>query len=646
MELWLASRVKQVDEGAAIVNRFERMCSDLAVEDLGLLLNIEGLYNKIYVFDRASKSVFHPGLQDVPWPVVWLLCRHHKRHAFCSKLSLRIHTILEDVLNFENKCKWRWVHRHSHGSKPSIWIRSRSTAPCKQLVDPALIAWLHRFRSTIIKAARRARATSTRSNISAIDRLGMLLLRRSGAKAVPTDKDGGFALLPRHAFMDAQSEMLSQSMYEEVGMHELSSVRVHGLYAQARKLAWRIERFNKEPDLAAAINKSMSVPGASLCANLQLTVKTHKPAGDVGFRNIHASPGYAFAGLASWLSRVCLFRLRGCEHLIRDSGILCGMLAQRTFDEGMHFVKLDIKEFYMSGVHSQLINVVSSAFTGALRALLTDTLWLVMGSQFVTASEHPQRAWRVLEGSGMGLRHSGDVADLAFWVQCERDYACVPAMQLYHEISLYVRFKDDILIIGSCREKTRKFIHAIIQRSTLFKLVCDEINSHEIHFLDVRIFRSGRRFGTEMAFKPTNLGIPLSTQSAHPVHVHVSWPVARIRSIARLSSSRCVAEKAKQILISRFTAFGTPQCIIDKIVATDPWGSPRRQQRCDNSDVLWFPVRFHPGWCQHVQRAIGMFCRDKDAKLLWQYAFGKEMPAMRPAWYNGLPQLSALTRKL
>ena len=130
-------------------------------------------------------------------------------------------------------------------------------------------------------------------------------------------------------------------MYEEVHPSQCSDHRINQAFDVSRKLARRIEGLEKEADLAASLNRSMSVPGATVPSRLLLTVKSHKPDGQVGSRNVHASPSVAFAGLAAWVSKVCRDVKRDCAYILGDSASLVDMLRHMEARSDMTFVKLD-----------------------------------------------------------------------------------------------------------------------------------------------------------------------------------------------------------------------------------------------------------------------------------------------------------------
>ena len=68
------------------------------------------------------------------------------------------------------------------------------------------------------------------------------------------------------------------------------------LIRQYRKLTGRVQRLADEEGLAQELNKSVRAGSISAC--LKLTLKTHKPCGEVSTRGIHASPAYSFEGLS------------------------------------------------------------------------------------------------------------------------------------------------------------------------------------------------------------------------------------------------------------------------------------------------------------------------------------------------------------
>ena len=78
-------------------------------------------------------------------------------------------------------------------------------------------------------------------------------------------------------------------------------------------------------------------------------------------------------------------------------------------------VKIDINEFYMSGEPDSSVMKLG-IFNGWLQKAVD---WLCR-NQFVQSEFLPDFINRVTKGSGMGLLHSGEVADAGFWIAADR----------------------------------------------------------------------------------------------------------------------------------------------------------------------------------------------------------------------------------
>ena len=209
-------------------------------------------------------------------------------------------------------------------------------------------------------------------------------------------------------------------------------------------LARDIEKWEGRP-VASEIIRSLRTPGASIRAKLVKTCKTHKPEGEITFRNIHGSSNYALAGLAHWVRKVLKEKLDEFPHLVRDSKeAVRKCMAVRT-EPSDRICTADIREFFMSGTEEELIQDVTRWFSDPLKTLLQRALSLLLSSQYVESHHFPGRLWRVVLGSGMGLPHSGEVADLAFLSRAETRIVGVWQTM---SVRRYLRFKDDIIMIG------------------------------------------------------------------------------------------------------------------------------------------------------------------------------------------------------
>ena len=220
-------------------------------------------------------------------------------------------------------------------------------------------------------------------------------------------------------------------------------------------LATEIGKMNDGRSVTKAITRS--VRGGRLCSSLVLLCKTHKGDGEVSFRNVHASNAYAFGGLSRWVTSQLRHMTAGFTQLLAVSkAFVDSIMSDPLIDENAYFVKIDIKDYYMSGTSDQLSEDASFLTNGHHRETSRSAMLCLLSSQWVVSScaGHDDRSWSVHCGSGMGLPFSGDIADAAFLVRCEVDWACVPSILAHHGILRYRRFKDDTLLICTSRRHT------------------------------------------------------------------------------------------------------------------------------------------------------------------------------------------------
>ena len=240
----------------------------------------------------------------------------------------------------------------------------------------------------------------------------------------------------------------------------------------------------------------------------------------------------------------------------------------------------------------------------------------------------------------MGLRASGELADAAFFKNAEETWACNTAVRQAHGIDEYLRYRDDILIIGHDSAGSRRYFWELKARAKYFKVICESVSRTEVHFLRHRIWKQDGGFMYEPAFKPTSLGVPLCRTSCHPRHVHDTWPVAFLSSMGRLSSNSAAAERAKSTFIQRLIKYYTSSDIVNKLRGAQVHVCRAHFQKVqpkDGSDVLWLPIGYHPVWAKALPRAVASFQQNPLFRSLFDMAFGYEQPRCRVAWRNRLP---------
>ena len=79
------------------------------------------------------------------------------------------------------------------------------------------------------------------------------------------------------------------------------------------------------------------------------------------------------------------------------------------------FIKLDIEEFFTSRRPHQLVDDCARLVDEGTKPLFKKAMYFILDSQYVESPYLQERLFKIIERSGMGLTHSGDVADGAFF---------------------------------------------------------------------------------------------------------------------------------------------------------------------------------------------------------------------------------------
>ena len=88
------------------------------------------------------------------------------------------------------------------------------------------------------------------------------------------------------------------------------------------------------------------------------------------------------------------------------------------------------------------------------------------------------------------------------------------------------------------------FLRQYVERLRYFKMICEYWSSHTAKFLEVTVSRKCSQLCAVPTWKPTDLGIPLAEDSAHPKHVHESWPTAVVTILIHISTHLKDAKKS------------------------------------------------------------------------------------------------------
>ena len=175
---------------------------------------------------------------------------------------------------------------------------------------------------------------------------------------------------PQFLFLLHKGVFQTSGYYEEMNpeeRHESSALKGY------RSLSRRISKL--EPDqssqvsMAVAINRSWR-GDRRFHSNLITNIKSHKPVGEVGVRNIHASSMNKREGLSRWVSRELQGPLTGHTWFQTSSAQLVADIKTVAAEDCDYFVKLDVWDFYMTGTPSELKDSIKVLFPPGPRCRL------------------------------------------------------------------------------------------------------------------------------------------------------------------------------------------------------------------------------------------------------------------------------------
>ena len=121
----------------------------------------------------------------------------------------------------------------------------------------------------------------------------------------------------------------------------------------------------------------------------------------------------------------------------------------------------------------------------------------------------------------MGLQHFGDLCDLTYHLKADKWFLQDGKLEEYG-VLFYRRYRDDIIIVYNDRNGIYEFVQELKRRAGYFKLKIEAVSKRMVPFLESDVLIEAGRLVTIPRFKPTALMRPLSHESAHPFHVHLS----------------------------------------------------------------------------------------------------------------------------
>jgi hypothetical protein len=518
------------------------------------MLRFDSMHDSIYMVSGSSEHqcAHHPDVGSLPWPVVLALCSNSKKQIFAPAKPSR-KSISESLVDFENRLKWA-ASRRNRGISIAPLVKRR-VRRCREQVTAGVVAFSAAVKRLVIN--RTIGLRGRRVCLPGYVRFTRRWLQANSLRAEVSDKDGVFVLL--HSDLRRSMvlhELLNSNIYRPVGPGNLEgvfrSVKAN-LFATARKAEKFCVPWGRE--LKSLASQALE---ANLLCKLQITVKTHKSP--VKVRLVHSSTNSCFNGLGGALNQLISPLLSRVEHLCLSSEDVVKKLAGIVVGRRAMLLKLDIKDFYLTGVHSEIAQGIASAFEDrATRVFVRSALELILDSQYVSCEDScPDTVFKVQTGSGIGMRHAGAAADLFFYLKVEKTVLAESS-----ELGLvrYLRFRDDLLAVVSDIPFAPRFFQRIREVASSYCVVGRDLFSLvSVPFLDLTVFKTAPERESSLLswrpyIKPTARHVPLSTESLHPPSVHRSWPKAEMLRMTRRSATSAMAVSWRSHKLQRFQHF-------------------------------------------------------------------------------------------
>ena len=632
-----------------------------SLQDWLCLLRYHEFAKQTYVLDTTNMTVFHPfacfevpsSLQRraLPWHVVMLLGKYHRKYIFHQKRLPREQLALHQVQDFLIRLQWQYVFRGSQMVTSTIKTKGLTCQPPpSSMVPPELCVWSNMFTRTVENCLKRARARFRNqrwlgANTLPLEVAALKWMQNSEFVPLPTDKDGGYCLVEKHFVQEAQNGILRKSWYQQ--NFEDLAVLYKNACSSYRKLAWNIAEKLQTDALYSQICRSLrGCTNKDLPRKLSLTVKTHKPPGDISFRNLHVGGPQPFGGLSAWLNNQLDGVLHRLPHLLMSSKDLFQRIKDLQFNHPVSLARIDLKEFFMSGKDTDFLRCVD-LLPVSIRPEAAAAIDFLCKHQFLVADAVPGTLWKVQTGTGMGLIHSSQLCDLTYYRHAEHGLVTANALDVLG-ICLYLRFRDDILVVYNTeKNQFSRFVNLLKSKAPYVQLHCESISNVKAVMLDLQISVVQDRvkgrwfFDIGPYFKPTSLQVPLSCSSFHNPSVHVSWPFNQLRRLASLCSNETRFQEAKNVFVKRFIDAKEPFCLVSALQKFNPWpinkdGKVIRHRNA--SQNKWLVLPYHPVWQKSgLKSEIMKFVNSDLARRLWGTLFASDPPEVGIAWKNGSP---------
>ena len=490
------------------------------------------------------------------WPVAYILSQFHVKHIFPDGRLPDIRKLGRQVSEWITKRKWSiYMHKsqkydekyYDTDFRKSEWVR-RIRSKLKPVIcrhdifNNDILIYFSELKAGLLDCAskhiERVRRYARYKSIPLV-KFALRRISDSGMAILRADKDSSFVLVERGDYNFAARTLLQGIHYSPA---VLSDEQYEAIAEEYTRLSAEIctavvEKYDKDTAIGlnfALIRDLQRAGFKRFLYRLKLQVKTHKAPGKIVARQLHCGSNHPFAPMMRFLGRYLRAEVNKHGHIIRNTRHLIESLSKIRIGSMCTLVKLDIKDFFMSGRHDDLVRAVEKCFTDDFGRTLAAVTRFLLANQYIDNEAEGSELFKVDIGSGMGCIHSGDLSDLCFYVLVECGYILDPGIREALGIVAYFRFKDDILLVMNCDEDgVQECVESIRQRAEYFIVTIDEISTTSVDMLDITLSKDRSWISSGLLHishyvKPTATGKFLSSDSVHPRSTHLGWPLARI----------------------------------------------------------------------------------------------------------------------
>ena len=406
----------------SVVRRLFNLMGGAEAADWELVLNSESMSSRVLMLDYDMKECIHAPVDVIPWPIMFVAARYSLKHLLTGRQKPSAQVMTKFTTNFTNRVLWHWSLQDEECALAPLRLKHRNDvlSYSGKIPPPGLLAWCRTFRRKTTETAEYAAWNDKTMwcNTLPLVPFAARILRQSNVCLLPNGKDGGWSIILRSLRPSLDMDILGGSMYTKVAADDYDLL-VQQTRRESLGLARRIAKVEEMDGTVGVMMKSWK--NSSIVATLNATVKSHKSAGEVSLRAIHGGAPSSLASWSIWLSNQLRPLLQDLPHLIKDSRSMVRHI--RTLEkkfQGSLLVQIDLKDFYLSGSVESIIEELGEGFSGERRSLVKDVGRVLLQNQYVKSKFFPDKMWKVVQGSGIGLIHSGDTMDWAFYSAVER----------------------------------------------------------------------------------------------------------------------------------------------------------------------------------------------------------------------------------